>query len=98
MFILAFRQISCLFGISSVVLFCPPTSSSDKIELTSDRPNRHDICLKAKINYNIILKSCLVLRLPFHTRVIYMKPKCLDTEIGNVAILFDKLYKAAGNF
>ena len=53
MFILAFRQISCLFGLSSLVLFCPPTTSSDKIELTSDRPNRHDICLKAKINYNI---------------------------------------------
>ena len=30
------------------------TSSSEKIELTSAWPNRHDICLKAKINYNIL--------------------------------------------
>ena len=54
MFILAFRPISCLLGLSSLVLFCPPTASSDKIELTSDRPNRHDMGLKAKINYNIL--------------------------------------------
>ena len=57
MFILAFRPISCLLGLSSLVLFCPPTASSDKIELTSDRPNRHDMGLKAKINYNIHVKS-----------------------------------------
>ena len=53
MFILAFRQISCLFGQASLALFFPQTSSSEKIELTSAWPNRHDICLKAKINYNV---------------------------------------------
>ena len=57
MFILAFRPISCLLGLSSLVLFCPPTASSDKIELTSDRPNRHDMGLKAKINYIIAIQQ-----------------------------------------